>query len=391
MKNANQPQWTQELVFEDESLTLKKIPRRVKLPPLLEQARDMQFENAFESPQKIFLKQGRMLADYEDDYRYLGDPVRYYPTYQSLTDAELRGYFTWRTGARKGEPGEPPLTFVFLHAYELINNIGVASPEEGYDRLLELRRRHGPENYRVEWLLDRWLRDYVIYYGLDAKLLGEDPQIASNQCLTVIERIAEAPRDDVLDAIKQLAPKWLRRSKFYAANFEDMDEIIYRVFKKMSAHYARGHKRTFVEQYFGRTMADHIHLFSSAIFCNPLERENYEYRIDSQHCYKCEAGVWSVNIRQISPRGLRKVEDLLKSIDSFMRLAYAYNHPVKCENSTKWVTSLIQEEIAGFLAEKAAARQKKLVIDFSSLARIRADAAQTRDRLIVEEEAALAP
>lgn len=381
-------QWVGDVVFQDECLQLQDRPRQDRLPPALNQARDIQFADVFESPQAVFLKQGRLLADYEDDYAYHGDPVRYYPTYQSLTDEELRGYFTWRAQARKGRFGEPPLTFVFLYAYELINNIGIATPQEGYEKLLALRSRHLSESSRLPWLLDRWLRDYVIYYGLEPELLGEDAQITNNQCLNVIERIGSSARDEVMDAIKQLAPRWLKRSRFYAENFEDMDEIIYRILRKMSAHYAKGCKRTFVEQFFGREQSDHVHLFTSAIFCNPLRRENYEYRLDSQHYYRCEDGVWSVNMRYVSPRGLRKVESLLKSIDSCMRKEYAYGHPIKCEISTKWILSLIQEEIAGLLAEKAASQKKKLVIDFASLDKIRADAAQTCDKLIVEEEQA---
>ncbi|MFR0734294.1 MAG: TerB N-terminal domain-containing protein [Oscillospiraceae bacterium] len=29
--------------------------------------------------------------------------LHYYPTYQSLTDPELRGYFSWRTKLRRGD------------------------------------------------------------------------------------------------------------------------------------------------------------------------------------------------------------------------------------------------------------------------------------------------
>ena len=44
-----------------------------------------------QSRESIFVKQGKLLANYEDDYVYDRPVLRYFPTYQSLTDPELRG------------------------------------------------------------------------------------------------------------------------------------------------------------------------------------------------------------------------------------------------------------------------------------------------------------
>ena len=70
-----------------------------------------------------------------------------------------------------------------------------------------------------------------------------------------------------------------------------------------------------------------------------------------------------------------------------MRECYAYRHPVKRMLDTKWILKLIEEEARGLLAEKQAAEDKKVSIDYSQLAKIRRDAAVTQDKLIVEEEA----
>ncbi len=83
----------------------------------------------------------------------------------------------------------------------------------------------------------------------------------------------------------------------------------------------------------------------------------------------------------------RKAGALVKTIDSVMRECYAYRHPVKRMLDTKWILKLIEEEARGLLAEKQAAEDKKVSIDYSQLAKIRRDAAVTQDKLIVEEEA----
>ena len=81
-----------------------------------------------------------------------------------------------------------------------------------------------------------------------------------------------------------------------------------------------------------------------------------------------------------------KLNDLIKTIDSVMRQEYAYRYPVKPELDTKWILRIIREEVQGLLAEKKAAESKKIRIDYSQLAKIRQDAAATRDKLTVEEE-----
>lgn len=70
-----------------------------------------------------------------------------------------------------------------------------------------------------------------------------------------------------------------------------------------------------------------------------------------------------------------------------MRECYGYGRPIQYRLETKWILKIIQEEARNLLAEKKAAEEKKITIDYSRLARIRDDAAVTRDRLMVEEEA----
>ncbi len=90
---------------------------------------------------------------------------------------------------------------------------------------------------------------------------------------------------------------------------------------------------------------------------------------------------------QLPERSSAKLVALVKTIDSVMRECYAYRHPVKRMLDTKWILKLIEEEARGLLAEKQAAEDKKVSIDYSQLAKIRRDAAVTQDKLIVEEEA----
>lgn len=381
-------EWFYGTVFRDEAIKPRANASAEKLPTLLRAARSLEngSTNAWQSRESIFMKQAKLLAQYEDAYEYHGSVVRYYPTYQALTDQELRGYFSWRTKLRNADVQKTSLSFAFLYIYELINQIGVATPLEGYQKLKDFRDTYGQLDDSILPYLAKWMTDYVIYYGLDANLLGDSPQVIFDRSLTVLELIQEQDTAKVMYALKQLAPKWLSRSKFYAANPADCDAVIVRVLCKVSDHYAKYTKKTMVEQFFGKLSQYQVRLFDAAVFCNPQKKRNCEFVVDERCVYRCQNGLWTVTKHAGPLRPNSKLEDLLKTIDAVMREEYAYKHPVKYEIETKWLIRLIREEAQALLAQKKAAEAKKITIDYSQLARIRREAAITQDRLTVEEE-----
>ena len=141
MKKA--AEWFYGNVFLDEAIRPRTAQPGERIPSLLRTARSLESGSGWQSRESIFLKQGKLLVNYEDDYEFRGNVVRYYPTYQSLTDAELRGYFAWRTKLRRGDLCKTSLSFAFLYIYELLNRIGTEDPMEGYWRLREFRDSYG--------------------------------------------------------------------------------------------------------------------------------------------------------------------------------------------------------------------------------------------------------
>lgn len=381
-------EWFRDTVFKDEAIRPGAVPGAGRLPAMLRTARSLE-NNAYQnwqSRETVFLKQAKLLANYEDECDYQGTVQRYYPTYQALTDRELRGYFSWRTKLRRGDVQKTSLTYAFLYIYELLNQIGAEDPMEGYRRLVDFRDVYGRLDAGILPHLSRWLVDYVIYYGLDPALLAGSPQVIWDRSITVLEYVQEQGTDKVAEAVRQLAPKWLARSRFYGAYREDMDEVIVRVLRRMSAHYAARCKKTMVEQYFDSCRQYPLRIFEAAVFCDPLKRRNYEYVVDEQCVYRCKKGVWTVWGRAYSPPPGEKLTPLLKAIDSVMREEYGYRHPIKADMDTKWILQTIREEIRALQAEKRAAEEKKVTIDYGQLTQIRRDAAITREKLIVEEE-----
>lgn len=380
--------WFYEYIFQDETIYPRKPQPKVQVPALIRTARSLESstDGRWQPREAIFLKQARLLESYEDDYEFEGEIVRYYPTYQSLTDGELRGYFSWRTKLRRGDVRKTSLSFAFLYIYELINQVGVADPMDGYRKLTAFRDSYGELDGRIYPYLERWLRDYVVYYGLDPGLLANTPQVIFDRSVTVLDNIHSQNPAKVMYAVKQLAPKWLGRSKFYAQHREDCDAVIVRVLCGISDHCAARCKQSMVEQYFGTQEEFQVRLFDSAVFCEEQRWRSCEYVLDERCVFQCRSGLWTVRKHTASVQPNGKLEDLLKTIDAVMREEYGYGHPIKPGLDTKWILKLIRQETQALLARKKAQEARKITIDFSRLDAIRADAAVTREKLTVEEE-----
>lgn len=381
-------EWFYSTVFRDEAIRPQAPRPSERVPALIRTARSLENKSTatWQSREAIFLKQAKLLADYEDDYVYDHPVTRYYPTYQSLTDQELRAYFSWRTKLRRGDIRKTSLTFAFLYIYELINQIGVADPMDGYRKLSTFQEAYGQIDAAIAPYLKRWIPDYIIYYQLDPALLADTPQAVFDRSITVLEHVQEQEIAKVIYSVKVLSSKWLDRSRFYAVYQEDMDTVIVRVLRRISEHYATRCKKTMVEQYFGPISQFQVRLFDSAVFCDPLKRRNIEYALDERCIYRCKSSLWTVTKHTCPPRPNAKLGLLLKAIDSEMREEYHYGHPIKSDLDTKWILKIIREEIQALQAEKKAAEVKKITIDYSQLAKIRQEAAITQEKLTVEEE-----
>ncbi len=70
---------------------------------------------------------------------------------------------------------------------------------------------------------------------------------------------------EIMEAVNLLVPA-LTRSRFYREYPEDMDAVVPRVLRQVSAHYDSRCKRTMVEQYFGAYSEFSVTLFEAAVF-----------------------------------------------------------------------------------------------------------------------------
>lgn len=381
-------EWYYRHIYGDEPIRSQRPERREKLPPLLRTARSLENRGfqSWQSREALFVKQGRLLANYEDDYPFSGEVLHYYPTYTSLSDSELRGYFAWRTRLRHGRWEKTSLSFAFLYIYELLNRVAGETPEEGLNKLREFRERYGALDRRILPYLQRWEMDYILYYDLPPELLEDTPQILLDRALGVIDHLEDHSNGEIMDAVRSFAPKWLGRSRFYGEKREDMDEIVVRFLKGAADHYSGRTQKSLTDQLFGREETLSFRFFDGAVFYVREKKSDGVYVVDPYFRLEGKNGQWVARRRVfLSDRG-RKLEDLMKSLDGELRLLSGYGRPIQHTALPKWQAALLRQCFQALSDEKKAAEAKKITIDFSALAGIRRDAEATKEKLMVEEE-----
>lgn len=386
-RQKNTAQWFYETLFRPETIRPRTPEPGCKLPPPLMAARSLDLGAVdWQSRTLLFLKQARLLKGYEDDFVYDRPVTHYFPTYQSLSDPELRGYFGWRTRLRRGNVEKTSLSFVFLYIYELLNQVGVENPLEGFQKLLHLREAYGPLDERVSIHLNNWLRDYVVYYGLDPVLLQDWDFVRRDCALSVLADVENRDAEQLLQALEILCPGWLGRSRFYKENRTDMGRVLLLTLRAVSEHYAKRTQKTMTEQYFGVYRERPARLFDTALIQYRKQEPDREVWLSPVRVMRCRGGLWSLYAYSSSDSRSPELEALVKGVDGAMRQSWGNARPIKTDLKTKWILKCIDEAIATVLAEKQAAQEKKLTLDFSRLASIRSDADHTREKLAVEEE-----
>lgn len=376
--------------YTDEPILPRKKTPEEKLPAPLKAARSLEKGAArmYQNRRSLFLNQAKLLEFYKDDYEGGYISRCYYPTYDLLNNQELRSYFAWRTKVRNGDIQPSCSSFAYLYLYELINGIGTGTPVEGLHKMDDFAAAYKEYESSLMNYYANWRKSYIIYYNLSDSFLRGEEREGEEVHMAVLDSAQEQTDDAIAAAVKQLAPGWLNRSKFYKTHQTDMDRVIVQVLRRMHQHYSARSKRTFSEQLFGSRETYPVDLFCHAVFCDPLRHENSRYYITDSHYYECRNGYWTETSCFIDGHKRRKLENLMKTIDASLRVALNDGKPIKSPSQLKWVTKVIEEEVAALLEtqKQQEAEAKRVQIDYSALAQIRREAAITQDKLATEEE-----
>ena len=367
------------------------------------------------SEAELFYRQGLLMADFEDDCPYNGTFKSYFPTYNAMSDRQLRGYFTWRAQVRRGNIEETSTSFAFLYLYELICGIGVDDPLDGFDKIKGFWDAYRAFEPGIDRFARVWLQDYAVFHGLDPKLLHDSKTVAFDNALIELRRAvrdlvpasapsAQAPKrrkaseptlplppdeareERLMAAINALSTYSLNNSRLDRSHHRDLRHVACAVYVRMARYYDTHRKTGIVASLFGEETAMPYTMFASAVFFAPERHEDCEYRLDPIHIYRCQNGFWECMRIHGSRQKSSKLGEMMRACDQRLRLALDPAHPLKEEKVPKYLAKIIDDEIVAWLSWDAAHQPVKIDIDLSQLGHIRSAAAQTREALLIDEE-----
>ena len=367
------------------------------------------------SEAELFYRQGLLMADFEDDCPYNGTFKSYFPTYNAMSDRQLRGYFTWRAQVRRGNIEETSTSFAFLYLYELICGIGVDDPLDGFDKIKAFWDAYRAFEPGIDRFARVWLQDYAVFHGLDPKLLRDSKTVMFDNALIELRRAARdlvpapAPSDQtpkrrktseptlplppdevreerLMAAIDALSTYNLSNSRLDRSHHRDLRHAACAVYVRMARYYDTHRKTGIVASLFGEETAMPYTMFASAVFFAPERHKDCEYRLDPIHIYRCQNGFWECMRIHGSRQKSSKLGEMVRACDQRLRLALDPAHPLKEEKVPKYLAKIIDDEIVAWLSWDAAHQPVKIDIDLSQLGHIRNAAAQTREALLIDEE-----
>lgn len=328
-----------------------------------------------------FYRQARAMRERTDDYEYFGNFSHYYPVYEDMTAEEKRGYFSWRTAFRRGEARDAPVSFVFVHVYELLMQVGVGSPEAGLDAMERVLAAYPARAIRQH--LPQWMRDYAVYYGLKGpradRLFAE--VTAGDQSQIALLRCDETPDEELYAALSTSAYEG-RPSVWLEKNHERAAAVAAAAFRAATAHFRERTGGTLAWFCPGPPREVSCRLFANAVFHDWRHYLSYRYEVNPARIYRCRNGRWLLE----GPGRLRSrlLGELLRECDRQLRAAFPPARTLKKTLDQPELVAFVRQAVADRVAAERQAARPVVRLDVGKLDAIRRDAALTREALLAD-------
>ena len=425
-----------EKVYRDEPILITASQMRQFLPREYREMRAIatSSEARFKPSAWVFAQQAKLMENFEDEFPYNGEFVRYYPTYMAMSEDQLRGYFTWRAHLRRGEMPQGPTSFAFVYIYELLNGAGWKTPEEGFTLLKEFYEHYGEHDSTIRRYLKRWMVDFAVWYGvapddlddlvqggreeaikvfdgaaaLDASQMGfeRDPHgvpvsaqarleegssgivpdaepAVSGDCAHSADD--ETSWDALFDAIVALSTYRVEASRLFKEYPNEFRRALCGTCVAL-ARYCEAHRKTsFSEGLFGAFREEDYVMFQNAVFYNDGRHIEAAYCLPDGRMLTCKNGRWRQKKRVAVNRG-PKLGAIAKTVDACVREELAMSVSLKAPELPKYMARIVADEAHAAVAWEQAHKPFELDLDVSKLSGIRSAASETCEALLVDEE-----
>ncbi len=386
----------QETGYRETALPFSGSRYRPSKEPIPEKLREMRRLFGYgrasaASKAASFYRQAVFMQDYEDDCPWSGsDFICYFPAYQDLTTRQLRGYFTWRAGVRRGDFHPIPTSAAYLYLYELLNGVGANGPEDVLNRLRAFEAGYldsGVGDPRMRKNLRRWMMEYAVLNGLPPETVREyadADMIAKDEALAVLRNPEACTDDAVFAALCVFGGRKLAESPVIMFDAVRGRRLFSEAWRSASS-FRMGEKKLFA-LCFGERKTRRWYPLSNAVYYEQKRPEDKDYVLNECRSFRCRGGIWTVRAFESLSYDKARLQGFLHETDARLRRYLKTGRYLKEKPEDAWAVPFIDAVIGADRNAVMEASRPKISIDLSGLEQIRKDARITRDSLLTEEE-----
>lgn len=334
------------------------------------------------------------MKDFEDDYEETVPYKQYFPYYQMMGYGQLRTYFTWRTQVRKGNVEQTSLSYAYLYLYELLSNIGVSDPQDGLDKLLFFWEEFRVFDPSIDKYVFRWLKDYHIYYDLPQSFR----EFITEKGLTE-HYPGLADPGDRFDLFCNLSKYDIRKSRFFTQDQEPLirDCFVFTMDRLTTVFSEHGIDLE-NEIFFPTKSRVTWRPFQDALFFPWIGQRDRSVVLSSKEIYVCSRNQWTYQTALTTESGRKLVGYILKQMESVLREVVNYKYKITAGISALHPSTVSKLADAGLSPEQMVTAAVKefyreatktvVTVESGALAKIRREALETQEKLLVPEDAA---
>ncbi|MDR1217017.1 MAG: TerB N-terminal domain-containing protein [Oscillospiraceae bacterium] len=358
----------------------------------MRQIADM-FSRDYHGHSFIFCDQAAFMCDFEDDYAEYAPFTGSVPCYEYMGHRQLRTYFTWRARVRRGQVANVSPGYAFVYVYELLNNIGIEDPVEGFGKLVGFWNAFRQYDPALDGYMPRWLKDYYVYYGLPDTFQSLVVQYG------LVKHYPEVfvydSDETAFNVYSDISRYDARKSRFFegdnARHMTDGFLFVIERFRELCAAAGKCFEDLVYSVSAGKRWRT---LFGDALFYPSRDQQDRKVVISKREWYCFRKDHWMRSSTMPSSSGRDLVTYMMRSTESALRIAvrYTYNikakvwhYPAELKRMGIDVDATILEAVAEYFA---IINRKTITVDDASLNKIRKEAADTRDKLLVPDDGA---
>lgn len=330
-----------------------------------------------------FYRQGMLMANYEDDFAQMVPINKQRPVYHDLTVDQLRSYFSWRTKFRQGKYKPASAAYVYLLASELVCQIGVKDKADGLRQLRLLFAKCAEQkDISIGWQQKHILQNYLVYYGFPLEEIRPDfdDELMRGEVYHNLLS-GEASGQELYQAICCLSAYLPKNNPLLKKEPEKFYELLAQVWQKV-----RLNPYQLLKLLVGEKTTLPVEMFADTVFFSLDPVKDAEIILAPGLVYRCQGGQWSNEVYWPSSRQRQLLGNFMHEFDRLSRQAFKQGRALKEKELPPAFKQAIMQGIADYqeiLAERA---RPKVKINMAILDQIRADAAETKESLLTEEE-----